>query len=188
MIAADKQRQGTREALSALRRQFQQQQSHGQHKAWLLPGGAGAALGGGGAAAAASGPLAPAGSGGAAGAFAQACGTTLCFARYRSDDAVRLLEEGGIFFRVFFLRFGLFFVARGASSRRSRFQLLLHRAADLAHIPPPQHHNYPAELAALDARLDSLRAEQKRLTARLADLGAAPRTGAALDAHVRLKG
>lgn len=97
MIAADKQRQGTREALSALRRQSQQRQPHGQHKAWLLSGGAGAALGG--AAAAAFG-AAPA-SGGATGAFPQACGTTLCFARYRADDAVRSLEEGGFFFVLF---------------------------------------------------------------------------------------
>ena len=58
--------------------------------------------------------------------------------------------------------------------------------------PPPLPTSIPSkytELAALDARLESLRAEQKRLTARLADLGAVPRTsGAALDAHVRLRG
>ena len=126
MIATDKQRQGTREALTALRRQPQQQQI----KAWLLPGGASAALG------AATAGTATASDSTVGGAFSQSCGTTLCFARYKADDAVRLLEE---------------------------------------------------ELAALDARFDALRAEQKRLTAQLADVGAAPQS-ASLDAMLRLRG
>jgi hypothetical protein len=97
MVATDKQRQGTREALTALRRQFQDQQqrdpSSSSQKAWLLPGGAGAAIG-----AAAAGPGGAPAAGDAAGAFPQACGTTLCFARYRADDAVRLLGDGeGLF-------------------------------------------------------------------------------------------
>lgn len=138
MVATDKQRQGTREALTALRRQFQQQQEPQRqgstaplegNKAWLLPAGASAALG-------APGGVGAAAASAASGAFSQSCGTTLCFARYRSDDAVRLLEE---------------------------------------------------ELAALEARLESLRAEQKRLTARLADVGAAPRS-ASLDAMLWLRG
>jgi len=52
------------------------------------------------------------------------------------------------------------------------------------HIPNTQQ---TTELAALDARLDSLRAEQRRLTARLADVGAAPSTPS-LDAMLRLRG
>jgi hypothetical protein len=74
---------------------------------------------------------------------------------------------------------------RACFSRRRRRSSPL-----LTHLPraqpDTQQHN-TTELASLDARLESLRAEQKRLTARLADLGAAPRT-AALDAHVRLRG
>jgi hypothetical protein len=180
MVATDKQRQGTREALSALRRQFQQHPQ--QQKAWLLPAGASAALG----------PVA-AGSGGGGpgggGAFPQSCGTTLCFARYKGDEALRVLEEGAC------VRRCCWDVRSRRGSRRPSFSfppppglsLTSTAASPLPPTLPSSSKTNGPELARLDARLDALRTEQKRLTAKLADAGAAPQS-ASLDAMLRLRG